>query len=70
MIICTTALQQYIDINECDIDSDGCEQICINKVPLFDCLCYSGFRSHGDKFCSGNQSFAWFDHALKCHNRY
>ena len=38
----------------CDTDNGGCEQICINTVPLYNCSCYSGFRLVNDKFCSGN----------------
>ena len=46
-------LHYMIDINECDTNNGGCEQICINKVPLFNCSCQSGFRLANDKFCSG-----------------
>ena len=46
-------MHYIIDINECDTNNGGCEQICINKAPLFNCSCESGFRLVNDKFCSG-----------------
>ena len=42
-----------IDINECMTNNGGCEHICINKIPLFGCLCMNGFRLQNEKFCSG-----------------
>ena len=41
-----------IDINECMTNNGGCEHICINKEPLFDCFCHFGFRSQNFQYCS------------------
>ena len=53
-------IHYIIDINECDTNNGGCEQICINKVPLFNCSCQSGFRLVIDKFCSGTIIYTYF----------
>ena len=54
MILWNYFLHYIIDINECDTDNGGCEQICINTVRLFNCSCQSGFRLVNNIFCSGN----------------
>ena len=43
-------LHYILDINECDTDNGGCEQICTNTVPFYNCSCYSGFKLVHDKF--------------------
>ena len=53
-VLTSSFLYYIIDINECDNDNGGCEQICINTVPFFICSCQSGFRLVNDKFCLGN----------------
>ena len=42
-----------VDINECYTGDSGCEQICNNQVPFFNCSCYNGYRLYNEKFCSG-----------------
>ena len=42
-----------LDLNECDIGNGGCEQICTNQVPSFNCSCIPGYKLHDIKFCSG-----------------
>ena len=43
-----------IDINECDDNDGGCEQICINTDGSFQCGCRSGFTLNNDgRTCSG-----------------
>lgn len=34
----------FIDINECDYDNAGCEQICINQPGSFKCDCEKGLQ--------------------------
>lgn len=41
----------HADIDECDIDNGGCEQICTNTNGSYQCFCLLGFT--GDIFCSG-----------------
>ena len=35
---------QYTDLNECSMDSGGCEHDCVNLVPGFECQCWEGYR--------------------------
>ena len=44
----------HVDINECDINNGGCEQICKNEVPFFNCSCNAGYKLSNVKFCAGN----------------
>ena len=41
------------DINECNTDKGGCEQVCTNTVGSFICSCYTGYTLSYGKFCSG-----------------
>ena len=50
-LIETLKLSDIKDINECDHNNGGCEQLCTNTNGSFQCSCYSGFS--GDVFCSG-----------------
>ena len=38
----------YLDINECDANTDGCEQGCTNTDGSFVCTCNSGFTLSDD----------------------
>jgi len=43
-----------IDINECDDNNGGCEQICTNTDGSFQCDCRSGFTLNNDGMtCDG-----------------
>eukprot|EP00494_Astrolonche_serrata_P006894 UN06919 len=49
------------DIDECLIDSDGCDQICNNVDGSYECLCEDGYVLNGDMhscddFCSSDQA--------------
>ena len=42
------------DINECDDDSDDCQQLCINTVESYKCACEPGyFLKYDGKACLG-----------------
>lgn len=42
------------DIDECQEDTDGCSQLCINNDGSFTCSCNSGYRLKSDKkTCEG-----------------
>ena len=44
----------FLDINECDDETDDCEQICTNTEGSFDCSCMSGFTlDDNGKNCTG-----------------
>ena len=44
----------FIDVDECQFNNGGCEQICIDEIPLFQCRCKEGYTldSNG-RNCSG-----------------
>ena len=42
------------DIDECALDTDGCEQDCINTPGSFQCDCFEGFLLSDDNIsCYG-----------------
>ena len=42
------------DIDECTSEKHGCEQVCINKLGSYYCLCEDGYYLHQDgKTCKG-----------------
>lgn len=44
-----------VDINECEIDTHNCEQLCMNTDGSFRCTCISGYRLSSDgRTCSQN----------------
>ena len=44
----------YLDVNECEVNKGGCNQICLNKPGLYECKCLSGYIMGSDnKTCSG-----------------
>ena len=44
-----------VDIDECQIDSVKCTQMCKNKNGGYDCQCVPGFTLEADGFtCTGN----------------
>ena len=43
------------DIDECALDTDGCDQGCINTPGSFQCNCSEGYQLNEDGFtCDGN----------------
>ena len=44
----------FIDDNQCSRDNGGCDHICINMIPGYECSCEQGFRLGIDGHtCSG-----------------
>ena len=43
-----------IDINECDQESDSCQQHCNNTIGSYVCYCDDGYQLDEDTFCIGN----------------
>ena len=55
MILSNDFHSSLSDINECNTDNGGCDQICINKPGSFECRCESGYKLADDKKkCIGN----------------
>ena len=49
--MCVTDLKiivSTIDINECSLNSDGCDQTCNNTIGSFQCSCNSGYTLNVD----------------------
>ena len=43
------------DVNECEEENGGCEQICENTVGSYECSCNQGYLlAADDKTCTGN----------------
>ena len=38
----------FTDINECDEQTSGCEQVCINIAGSYTCACNAGYSLHTD----------------------
>ena len=65
----------FSDINECDDDTDDCEQICTNTEGSFYCSCMNGFiLDDNGKNCTGECLCVFFQinidnpllHIYKC----
>ena len=42
------------DINECELEADGCQHICNNVDGSFHCTCYPGYTLNTDsETCTG-----------------
>ena len=42
------------DVNECTLNTDGCQQRCVNTPGSFRCECNSGYSLNSDgRTCSG-----------------
>lgn len=37
-----------VDVDECELNVDECEQICIDTVGSYDCDCLSNYTLHSD----------------------
>ena len=47
-------ITNVLDIDECEIGTDGCEQVCINIPGTFYCNCSEGYLLNDDGFsCEG-----------------
>ena len=38
----------FSDINECDTNNGGCEQMCVNTEGSYRCECYQGYSYNED----------------------
>ena len=48
----------YTDIDECAVQSDNCQQDCINTDGSFNCSCRPGFELNpDDTTCNGNYEY-------------
>ena len=56
------------DIDECDTNNGGCEQVCTNSVGSFMCSCNSGYIINSDdsSMCDGESHTNLHYHAFKC----
>lgn len=44
----------YIDVNECALNIDDCDQLCVNDFGSYHCECYSGYlRENNSLPCIG-----------------
>ena len=44
----------FTDINECELDTDNCDQLCVNDPGSYHCECYDGyFRDPDSSSCVG-----------------
>lgn len=49
-----TQLLIFVDINECELNTDGCSDYCVNQEGSFICTCALGYRLDADsKTCIG-----------------
>ena len=47
----------FLDIDECDLNTDGCEQGCVNTNGSFMCNCTDGYVLNGDGLsCDGKSN--------------
>ena len=43
-----------VEINECTLNADDCQQVCVNTEGGFQCECFEGYMLNDDqKNCSG-----------------
>lgn len=38
----------YTDVNECNTDNGGCDQVCINNEGSYRCACLQGYTYNED----------------------
>ena len=42
------------DIDECDLNIDDCDQLCVNDLGSYHCECYAGYiRDYNSSSCVG-----------------
>ena len=47
-------MTNLIDIGECDLNIDNCDQLCVNELGSYHCECYSGYsRENSTSSCIG-----------------
>ena len=54
LLICT--FKSLTDIDECTLNTDDCDQLCVNDIGSYHCECYSGyFRDNNLSSCVGKR---------------
>ena len=44
----------YIDTNQCNTDNGGCQHVCRDRIPGYECFCDNGYVLDADKHsCNG-----------------
>ena len=59
-------LLNSLDIDECDLNTDGCEQGCVNTNGSFMCNCTDGYELNGDGFSCDGKSIDTIDYVTNC----
>ena len=63
--IIISSLLTYSDIDECEVDNGGCEEMCVNIPGSYHCLCHRGFILQDDsRTCEG----IMFNYYHECYN--
>ena len=45
-----------LELNECTLNTDLCEQVCNNTAGSYQCSCYTGYHLESNSYnCSGKQ---------------
>ena len=58
-----------LDRDECNTESHGCQQKCVNEYGSYSCACLNGYKLNSDnKTCSGKVSRVsqWICHRIIC----
>ena len=51
--ICTL-YKIIVDVNECTLNIDDCDQLCVDDIGSYHCECYTGyFRDNNSAYCVG-----------------
>ena len=48
--------------NECEIENGGCEQICSDRIVLYECSCMDGYEINEDNHTCRGKSSAMCNH--------
>ena len=56
----------YLDINECDLGTSGCTQVCNNTIGSYICSCNAGYILGVDNHTCNGKVLANF--AMICHD--
>ena len=45
-----------IDTNECDMETDSCQQYCNNTIGSYECYCDEGYELNNTYYCHGKHT--------------
>lgn len=54
----TVTLCFAADIDECQVQNGGCNQLCLNKLGSYRCSCYNGYALKDSRTCEGKRYWA------------